>query len=85
MEQKLLSASANTGIGLWTSICVAFSKIGGVESNKLTLKQSSVLEKAKRRLESRFKDLGEGWVLSDFRVTWSNLLEATVTALATKE
>jgi len=29
--------------------------------------------------------LGEGWVLSDFRVTWSNLLEATVTALATKE
>ena len=35
----LLSASSNIGTGLWTSICVAFSKIFGVESKNFKNKQ----------------------------------------------
>lgn len=84
MRQVVLTASANTGMGLWTMICVGFSHIFGVESKNLKAKQEKVLNMAKTRLSEQFSELGPGYELSDFRVTNETSLTITVSALATK-
>ena len=85
MEQYLVTASANTGRGLWTSICVAFAHVFGVESKNLLAKHNKVLTIAEERLCQKIKDLGTGFVLEDFRVIWESPLSVTVSALAVKD
>ena len=85
MEQKVLTASANTGIGLWTSICYFFSQIGGGESFNFYSKQKKLISKANVRLEKQLNSLPEGFELSDYRVTWNTPLSVTVSALAIKK
>ena len=85
MEQKPLTASSNIGIGLWTSICVFFCSIFGIESQNYRNKQRAVLARANRDLTMSLKALGPGYTLVDYRVTWSSSLSVTVSALAVKE
>ena len=82
MKQKILTASANTGIGLWTSICMFFCKITGTESFNYKMKQEKVLDTANIGLSSQLKYLGKDYYLVDYRVTWSGPLSVTVSALA---
>lgn len=82
MSNKILVASANTGTGLWTSICFGFCEIIGKESVAYRTKQKKVLAAANKRLLSQLSTLGEGYKLTDYRVTWSGKLSVTVSALA---
>lgn len=83
MNQRLLVASSNTGIGLWTSICVAFCNIFGKESIAYKKKQNKVLTAANSSLFSQYRKLAAaGYYLVDYRVTWSGKLAVTVSALA---
>lgn len=43
---KEISASAHTGIGLFTSICLAFANIGGVESKNYVKKMNKIKQQA---------------------------------------
>ena len=89
MEEKdyiVLTASANTGIGLWTSICVAFAKIFGVQSANLQSKQKRVALSLKKQIDRQFSELPEGkYELRDYRVIFSSSLAATATAIAAKK
>ena len=82
MNSKVLTASANIGVGLWTSICVGFANVFGVESKNYRTKQKKVLAAANKRLLSQLDALGAGYKLTDYRVTWSGKLSVTVSALA---
>jgi len=83
MENKvILSASSNNGIGLWTSICVAFCSILGKKSKNYQKKQDKVLNDANKQLMAKYKSAG-GISLSDYRVVWESKLSVTVSALAT--
>ena len=84
MNEVTLSASANVGVGLWTSICRAFASIFGVESKNFLNKQNRILKSAEARLKSKFAELGPGYELRDYRVTWGGALSVTVSALAVK-
>lgn len=66
-EFLLLTASSNTGVGLWTSICVFFSSIFGVESKNYTKKMNRVLGKVKSSLQSQISK-HPNYVFSDFRI-----------------
>ena len=83
MKQILLTASANTGMGLWTMICVAFSTIFGVESRNLRKKHTKVLKRATDRLIQQCKGYGENIEISDFRTVWNTSLSCTVSAVVT--
>lgn len=85
MDRVILTASCNTGIGLWTSICVAFSSIFGCVSKNYKKKQQKVLDNANEELMEDLEELGDGYVLSDYRVTWSGGLKVTVSALAERK
>ena len=82
MKQVPLTASANTGIGLWTMICVGFSQIFGCQSKSLKRKQEKILNFANEDLDDQLNDLGPEYSLVDYRVTWSGKLSVTVSALA---
>ena len=82
MKQKILVASSNTGIGLWTSICVAFCQIFGKESKNYKRKQEKILDAANADLRNQLKETGDNFHLVDYRVTWSQNLSVTVSALA---
>ena len=82
MDSKILSASANTGTGLLTSICVVICNLLGTESQNYKAKQQKVLNEANRELLAQFKKLGAGYKMIDYRVTWSGKLSVTVSALA---
>ena len=78
---KIVTASSNSGIGLWTSICIFFASIFGVESKNLMKKQNKVLDKALARLLENISTLGNFTNVSDFRVTWQGKLAVTLSAL----
>ena len=82
MEPVVLTASANTGIGLWTMICVGFSAIFGCQSYSYKRKQEKILGFANDDLESQLRELGPSYILSEYRVSWSSRLAVTVSALA---
>ena len=79
-----ITASANTGIGLWTSICVAFCSLLGRESNHFKAKQDRILRMANTRLNKLAETL-KAKCITDYRVTWSGSLSVTVSALAQVE
>ena len=85
MKQRILTANANMGIGFWTAICYFAANIGGVESKNFLKKHDQVLKTAKDRLSQEFINLGPGYKLTDFRVTWTSPLSVTVSGLASKD
>ena len=82
MKKNIITGSANTGIGLWTLLCVMCSSIVGCQSKALRKKQEKILALANQELESQFLALGKGYVLSDYRVVYSGNLTVTVSAVA---
>lgn len=82
MNAVILTSSANTGIGLWTSICVAFAGILGCESKNYKRKQQRILKKANKELYKQLEELGPGYELFDYRVVETGRLSITVSAIA---
>ena len=82
MDTVILTSSANTGIGLWTSICVAFASIMGCESKNYKRKQKRILKKANEELYKQLAELGPGYELFDYRVVETGKLAITVSAIA---
>ena len=82
METIILSASANRGVGLWTSICMGFSAVFGFESKAVENKKDKVLEDAQDLLESQFDNLGIGWELRNISVAWNAIFSVTLVAIA---
>jgi len=82
MEQKIITASANMGIGLWTAICVFFCAIFGRESKTYKNKQNTVLNFANGDLLRQLKSFPK-YKISDYRVTWQRALAVTVSAIIT--
>ena len=89
MEEKnyiVLTASANTGIGLWTSICVSFASIFGCPSSNLQRKQKRVAQSLKSQIEKQFAALPEGeYELKDYRAVFSKPLAGSASAIAVKK
>ena len=84
MEQRVLTVSANQGIGLLTLICRSFTVILGIKSKMYLKKQKLVLENARKRLDEELSALGQGYELTDVRVTWQGASAVTISALAVK-
>ena len=82
MSRKVLTASANQGIGLWTFICRALCEVFGKESQTFRNKQRRVLDNANARLNYQLKALGPGYSLTEYRVIWFGNLSVTVSAIA---
>ena len=82
MEKRtvLLTASANVGVGLWTSICLAFAKVFGVESKNFSKKLNIVMDLLKEKLELQMCEL-PGFEFTDFRVVKDGTLAYTATVL----
>ena len=79
-KAKIYTASANTGIGLLTSICVFFASIGGVESLNFKNKQQKILNTANKRLvEALAKDGITD--ISDYRIVWQGKLNVAVSVM----
>ena len=77
----LLTASANVGVGFWTSICCAFAKLGGVESKNFSKKMQRVMNNVKKRLQEQMDQL-EGFEFHDFRMVQNGNLSYTGTIIA---
>ena len=82
MNQRVLVSSSNTGIGLWTTICFAFCAILGRQSKNYKKKQDKVLRVANDGLLIQLNELDGNYHLVDYRVTWSDKLSVTVSAIA---
>ena len=80
----LLSASANVGTGLWTSICVAFAAIFGVESKNYTKKMERANKAVKARLLKQMSEYPD-FVFEDFRIVKDGNLAYTGTVIGTKK
>ena len=63
----LITASTNIGVGLWTSICVAFAGMMGVESKNYTKKMERAAAEVKRKLIEQMDELPD-YEYSDFRL-----------------
>ena len=84
-RMTVLSETANTGMGLWTSICVLFCGIFGRESLALKKKQDRILSTANRRLIFKLQKLGPGYAITDYRVVYQSTLSVTVSGIAVLE
>lgn len=82
MENKviIITASANVGIGLWTSICVVFANIFGIESKNFSKKMQRVMDKVKKDLEEQMSKYPE-IEFSDFRIVKDGSLAYTGTVI----
>ena len=84
-RMTVLSETANTGMGLWTSICVLFCSIFGRESLAFKMKQDRILRTANRRLIFKLQKLGPGYTITDYRVVYDSTLSVTVSGIAVLE
>ena len=83
-ERIILTASANRGIGLWTSICVAFGNFFGVGSYNYDNKVQDLLDDIKEDLleqMAKYKD----YEFSDIKVTSDRSLSFVATVVGTKK
>ena len=81
MTNILITSSANTGLGFWTSICEMFASIFGVESKNVLKKQNKVLNKAVNRLVEKISEYNNVKSVTDFRVTWQSGLAVTLSII----
>ena len=81
MSQKLITSSANSGMGLWTTICYSLCMIFGKESKALLKKQQKVLDLANAKLEYQINSMKPRYRVVDYSVSWSTNLAVTVCAL----
>ena len=63
----LITASSNCGVGLWTSICVFFASIFGVESTNYTKKMNRVVDSVKRKMIEKMNKYPD-YEFGDFRI-----------------
>ena len=80
----LLSASANVGIGLWTSICVACASIFGVESKNYTKKMERASNAVKARLLKQMNNYPD-FAFADFRIVKEGSLAYTGTVIGVRK
>ena len=82
MENKniVLTASANIGVGLWTSICLAFANIFGVQCKHYNVKLQCVMNLVKKELQKEM-DKYPGVQFSDFRIVQDGKLAYTGTVI----
>lgn len=82
MENKnvVLTASANVGVGLWTSICVACANVFGVRSDHYNAKLEYVMDLVKKKLKAQM-DKYPGVQFSDFRIVQDGKLAYTATVI----
>ena len=85
MTQKILTASANTGVGVWTAICLWFSMIFGSQSKNYLKKQNKILRIANSSIEEQIKQIGPGFRITDYRLVTTGFLSISITAIATNE
>lgn len=78
----LLTANANIGVGLWTSICVGFCAIFGRESLHYRQKVSTAINLVKNRLNKAMKD-NPDYDFEDFRIVKEGKLSFVGTVLGT--
>ena len=80
----ILTSAANVGVGLWTSICVVFAAIFGVESINFKRKQNIVMNKIKQDLANQMKMYPE-YEFSDFRIVKEGNLSCYGTVVGIKK
>ena len=80
----VLSASANVGIGLWTSICASFTRIFGVESKNLTKKMNRATAAARARLMQEMERYPD-FEFSDFRVIKDGAIAYTASVMGIRK
>ena len=80
MKKIILSESANTGIGLWTSICVAFATVFGVQSKNLKAKQERIVNQCILNLNEKMIGY-PNYEAVDLEVKFQAKLEVTVSVL----
>ena len=80
----VLSASANVGIGLWTSICASFTRIFGVESKNLTKKMNRATAAARARLMQEMERYPE-FEFSDFRIIKDGAIAYTASVMGIRK
>lgn len=79
-ETILLTASENVGVGLWTSICIAFASIFGVKSRSFNRKLNRVMKRLKEDLYDQMDDY-PGYDFSDFRIVRDGSLAYTASVI----
>lgn len=80
----LLTASSNTGVGLWTSICVSFARVFGVQSENFKRKQEKVIDNIRYDLERQMAQ-NPGYIYEDFRIVKDGSLAYTGTVIGVKD
>ena len=80
----ILTASSNTGIGLWTSICVGCAAIFGVQSKKYKFKMNKILNEIKSDLESQMAQYKE-YEFKDYRIIREKGLAYYGTVIGTRK
>ena len=83
-DVALFTASSNVGIGLWTSICVSFAAIFGVESTNYTKKLDIVLNRVRGKLEELMKEYPE-FEYRDFRVVKEGNIAYTASVMGIRK
>ena len=79
----ILTASENCGIGLWTSICVGFANVFGVESLNYKRKAELVIDRVKDKLIKQIiskpeYDFSNFCIVSDGRLSFTGTIIGTL-------
>ncbi len=85
MVQKILTASANSGMGIWTMICFCFSSIFGISSKNYRRKQEKVISTAKNSISLQLKKLEPDYYISNLTITNNGPLSVTIVAVVTND
>ncbi len=83
-DVALFTAASNNGVGLWTSICISFASIFGVESVNYTRKMNMVLTRVSSKLEEVMKEYPE-FEYRDFRVIKEGNLAYTASVMGIRK
>ena len=83
-DYAFVTACSNCGIGLWTSICVSFASILGVESKNYTKKLNKVLTAVREKLDEVAK-ANPQYDFRDFRVVKEGKVAYTGTMMGVKK
>ena len=77
-ERKVLTANATVGIGMWTSICVMFAGIFGVQSFNLKKKQMIVLDSLIESMQDKIRKYAQFYKPVGMDLWFSGPLKATM-------
>lgn len=80
----LFTASSNNGVGLWTSICISFASIFGVESKNYTKKLNMTMNRVKNKLTQLMEQYPE-FEYRDFRIVKEGNIAYTGSVMGIKK